>query len=89
MSLLRTAVRASVAARVVGNVQRRQRADWATQDAARSGTPAGSAAPVPGPAAPAEPQMLLDQLAQLGRLRDSGVLTAEEFDAQKQRLLGG
>lgn len=30
----------------------------------------------------------LDQLQQLGHLRDSGVLTPEEFESQKSRILG-
>jgi hypothetical protein len=29
----------------------------------------------------------LEQLQKLGQLRDSGVLTAEEFEAEKQRIL--
>jgi hypothetical protein len=29
----------------------------------------------------------IEQLEQLGRLRDSGVLTAEEFETQKQQVL--
>ncbi len=90
MSLLRTAARASVATRVVGNVQRRQRQQWAAQDAAQA------AASVPPPSAPApaaavpavDTQQLIAQLQQLGQLRDAGVLTEAEFTAQKQRLLG-
>ncbi len=31
----------------------------------------------------------IDQLKQLGELRDQGILTDEEFDAQKQKLLQG
>jgi Short C-terminal domain len=31
----------------------------------------------------------IEQLKQLAGLRDSGVLTAEEFDREKQKLLGG
>ena len=38
------------------------------------------------PAAPAEDR--LDKLEQLGRLRDSGVLSPEEFEEQKAALLG-
>jgi hypothetical protein len=30
----------------------------------------------------------IEQLRQLGELRDQGVLTEEEFAAQKQKLLG-
>jgi hypothetical protein len=44
-------------------------------------------APV-GPA-PVQPQIdVADQLAKLAGLRDSGVLTVAEFEAQKQKLLG-
>jgi hypothetical protein len=32
---------------------------------------------------------MLDQLAQLGALRDAGVLTPAEFEMQKQRILAG
>lgn len=80
MGLFRTAARASVAANVASNVHRRKQKKWAAEDQA-----AAAAAP------PAEPQQapdLLDQLTRLGQLRDSGVLTEDEFAAQKQRLLG-
>jgi hypothetical protein len=36
-----------------------------------------------------QPDALLDKLEQLGELRDAGVLTEEEFEAQKARLLAG
>jgi phosphohistidine phosphatase SixA len=86
MSLLRTAARASVATRVIGSTHRRQQQQWAAQDAAPAAEPAsatGGAAP--GGAAPS----VLDQLTQLGDLRAAGVLTDAEFEAQKQRILGG
>ena len=65
--------------------------------------PGGEAAAAPGPeaetavlpaateaAAPAAPQSSrLDQLEQLGRLKDAGVLDEEEFAAEKKRILGG
>ncbi|MBN9187257.1 SHOCT domain-containing protein [Microbacterium sp.] len=92
MSLLRTAARASVATRVIGNTHRRQQQRWAAQDAAQAAASAPTAsAPTEQPAAPA-PQAtagpsMLDQLAQLGQLRDGGVLTDQEFEAQKQRIL--
>jgi hypothetical protein len=37
-----------------------------------------------GPAAPTE---VADEIAKLGELRDKGLLTDEEFQAQKQKLL--
>lgn len=101
MSLLRTAVRASVATRVVGSTHRRQQKRWAAQDAAAAAVPAPAPQPAPPapavaptPSAAAGPTTigsgsLLDQLTQLGQLRDAGVLTEAEFDIQKQRILAG
>ena len=49
---------------------------------------AQQAANVPA-AAPAAPQVdMVEQLEKLAQLKDQGVLTQEEFDAQKQKLLG-
>jgi hypothetical protein len=54
--------------------------------AAFGAPPAAPAAPPP----PAEPQLdLADQLRKLADLRDAGVLTEEEFAAQKAKILGG
>src|SRR5664279_2140976 len=52
-----------------------------------------AAAPAPPVAAPAAPAgglnpATIEQLKQLAELRDSGVLTSDEFDAQKKKLLG-
>ena len=97
MGLLRTAARASVAARVVGNVQRRQQLRWNAQDAAAAQASAAQQAaqapsvppPEPAPAAGAGSQELLDQLTQLGQLRDAGILTDAEFEAKKAMILAG
>ena len=46
----------------------------------------------PPPAAPAAGGMspgAIDELKQLGELHDNGVLTDEEFAAQKAKILGG
>lgn len=53
--------------------------------------PAAYAPPAPAPAAaaPAGGADVIAQLTQLGQLRDSGVLTEAEFEAQKARILGG
>lgn len=54
-------------------------------------TPPAAAAPAPAPAAPApatSPVSIADELKKLGELRDAGVLTDEEFAAQKAKLLG-
>jgi hypothetical protein len=79
MGLLRTARRAAVASAVHGRVQRRQHDRWAS---------AVEVAPPAATAAPADTSDLLNQLERLGQLRDSGVLTEDEFAAQKARLLG-
>ena len=42
----------------------------------------------PQQAAPAPHQDVVSQLERLGALRDQGVLTEEEFQAQKAKLLG-
>lgn len=45
-------------------------------------------APAPVPVAAAPPTGVADELVKLAALRDQGVLTPAEFDAQKRRLLG-
>jgi hypothetical protein len=46
-------------------------------------------APAPAPAAPAPASTdLLGELERLGRMQQQGLLTADEFAAAKQRLLG-
>jgi hypothetical protein len=51
--------------------------------------PAGQpeAAPVAAPAAPAAPDYAAE-LEQLARLRDQGVITADDFEAKKRQILG-
>ncbi len=56
--------------------------------APRPTEPAAPLASEPPPAAPAPTVDVIDHLERLGRLRDSGVLTAEEFEAQKAVVLG-
>jgi hypothetical protein len=41
------------------------------------------------PAASGMTQEKIDQLKQLGQLRESGILTDTEFEVQKQKLLNG
>lgn len=77
----RTAVVAGTATAVSGRVQRRQNARWAEQD---QGAADQQQAPAPA-AAGADP---IEQLKELGQLHESGVLTDEEFAAQKAKLLG-
>jgi hypothetical protein len=51
------------------------------------------AAPAPAAAAPAAPAGItseqMQHLKELAQLRDSGVLTEAEFQAEKQRILSG
>lgn len=42
----------------------------------------------PPPADPPDPLSVADELGKLAALRDAGVITADEFDAQKAKLLG-
>lgn len=77
----RTAVVAGTATAVSGRVQRRQQSRWAEQEA----PPPQPSAPAPAAAPAADP---IAQLKELGELRDSGVLTEDEFAAQKAKLLG-
>jgi hypothetical protein len=74
----RTAVIAGTATSVSNRVSRRQARRWAEQE--------DYGAVDPGPAAPAADPIA--QLKDLGELHAQGVLTDEEFAAQKARLLG-
>lgn len=96
MGLFRTAARAAVATKVVGNVHRRQSRAWDAQaqaaaQAAPPPTAPASAAPLaPVAAAPVQDtDAMIRQLTELGKLRDQGILTPEEFEAQKSRVLAG
>ncbi len=74
----RTAAIAGTASAVGGRVRHRQEKRWAEQEA-----PAQEAPAAPSGGGPST----LDQLKQLGELKDQGVLTDEEFAAQKAKLL--
>ena len=86
----RTAVIAGTATSVSNRVSRRQGQRWSQQEEQQAQQQA--AAPAPAAAAPA-PQAggedsVIDQLKQLGELKSQGILTEEEFAAQKAKLLG-
>ena len=91
--MARTAVVAGTATAVSGRVQRRQNQRWAQQDAGpyepqqQYATPP-PAAPAPAPA-PAGGEDRVQQLKELAALKEQGVLTDQEFAAEKARILSG
>ncbi|HEY9334252.1 MAG TPA: SHOCT domain-containing protein [Kribbella sp.] len=97
--IVRTAAVAGTATAVHGRVQRRQDAKFAQKDAETAATrdqayadeTAPPPAPAPAPAAPATSatEDRLAQLKSLGELKQSGVLTDAEFEAQKAKILAG
>ena len=94
----RTAVVAGTATAVSGRVQRRQAEKYTDRDAqiaadreqAYEQQTAAAAPPPPPPAAPAAPAQsdMIQQLKDLGELHAQGILTDEEFAAQKAKILG-
>ncbi|MFC8922905.1 SHOCT domain-containing protein [Cellulosimicrobium sp. NPDC057127] len=101
----RTAVVAGTATAVSNRVSRRQAGRWAAQEAQQAPQPTYAAPPptyaapppayeappayAPPPAASSSTDERIQQLTQLAALRDQGVLTPAEFDAQKARILAG
>jgi len=90
----RTAVVAGTATAVSNRVSRRQAGRWADKEQQQYDEQQQQqpqyAAPPPQYAAPpaADPmQEKLDQLKQLGALKDQGVLSEEEFQQQKAKIL--
>lgn len=97
----RTAVVAGTASAVAGGVSRRQTRRFneqqqaeaeAQQSAYQQGLADAQAAPPP-PAAPApaadDADDTIEQLQKLAQLRDQGILTDAEFEAQKAKILAG
>jgi Short C-terminal domain len=84
--MARTAVVAGTATAVSNRVSRRQGQRWAEQDAYGYGYQEPAPPPPQAPAAPAADP--IEQLKQLGALHQQGILTDEEFAAQKAKLLG-
>jgi hypothetical protein len=77
----RVAVAAGTATAVSNRVSRRQANKWAAQDQPQE----QYAPPPPPPAAPAADPM--QQLKELADLKNQGILTEEEFAAQKAKIL--
>lgn len=82
----RTAVIAGTATSVSNRVSRRQGQRWAQQEEAQY---AQQQQAPPAAAAPAAGDSVIDQLKELGELKAQGILTEEEFAAQKAKLLAG
>ena len=98
----RTAVVAGTATAVSGRVQRRQAERYADRDASiyaqreqaydqqMGYAPAPAAAPPPpAMAAASDGDDLYESLQKLGDLKAQGILSEDEFQAQKARLLRG
>jgi len=103
--MARTAVVAGTATAVSNRVSRRQSNRWAEKDQQQADAqayeqqqaypqqqyappPQQQYAPPPQPAAPSQADVI-SQLQQLGELKAAGVLTEQEFAAQKAKILGG
>ena len=96
----RTAVVAGTATAVSGRVARRQAEKYSSRDAqiyadrdaayqqqVAASNPPPPAPPAAAPAAPAENDMI-QQLKDLADLHTQGILTDDEFAAQKAKILG-
>jgi hypothetical protein len=97
--IARVAVASGTATAVSNRVSRRQAERWADQGQTYSPSrvyPAEQSAPPPyQPPAPAPApaasgtESTIDQLKDLAELKQQGILTEEEFAAQKARILAG
>ncbi|HUA72470.1 MAG TPA: SHOCT domain-containing protein [Solirubrobacteraceae bacterium] len=92
--IARTAVVAGTFTAVSNGVSRRQYNRWERQDEQQYYEQQGRAAeaqaqaPAPAPAAPAAPQRdTIQELKDLAELKSQGILTEEEFTAQKAKIL--
>ncbi|RAG87319.1 SHOCT domain-containing protein [Streptacidiphilus pinicola] len=85
----RTAAIAGTATAVSNRVSRRQAGRWADQEERQyqmaAAQPAYQTPPPPAPGTDMESK--INQLKELGALKEQGVLTEAEFEAQKARIL--
>jgi hypothetical protein len=91
--MARTAVVAGTATAVSNRVSRRQANRWAAQSQQQGYQQGGYYEQAPAyeapPPAPADDMdTMIAQLRELGELKSRGVLSEEEFAAQKRRILG-
>lgn len=82
--MARTAVVAGTATAVSNRVSRRQAERWSQEDQSAYAQPTYAQ---PAPAAGDDD--VVEQLTKLAELRDKGILTDEEFAAQKAKVLAG
>jgi hypothetical protein len=86
--MARTAVIAGTATSVSNRVSRRQARKWGAEEAAQEPPQQAYAPPPPpAPAGPSPQDDRLQQLQELGKLKEQGVLTDAEFAAEKARIL--
>lgn len=89
----RTAAIAGTASAVNGRVQRRQAEKFADRDAqiyaSREQSYQQQVAPQAPPESAPAPVDPIEQLQRLGDLRQQGILTEEEFAAEKAKILNG
>ncbi len=87
----RTAVIAGTATAVSNGVSKRQVSRWdkkAQQEQPEQQAQQPQAAPAAAPAPADDMSAKVEQLKQLAELKDQGILTDEEFAAQKAKILG-
>ena len=82
--MARVAVVSGTATAVSNRTSRRQSQRWAAQDQQAY----QEAAPPPAAAPAASGESRIDQLKELGALKEQGVLNDAEFEAEKARILG-
>jgi hypothetical protein len=83
--MARVAVVSGTATAVSNRTSRRQSQRWAAQDQQAYQQ---QAAPPSAPAPAASGESRIDQLKELGALKEQGVLNDAEFEAEKARILG-
>ena len=91
-TMARTAVIAGTATAVSGGVRRHSEQNAAQQQQAAAAQQQAQQPPPP-PAQPAAPAALstddkISQITELGKLKDAGLLTDQEFTTEKTRILG-
>lgn len=84
--MARTAAIAGTAQAARNRVNKRQSERWAEQEAAEGARQPMVSESQPPAAAPQE--SAIDQLKELAQLKEQGILTEEEFAAQKAKILG-